>query len=308
MPQVDVVVPAFNSSGSIAATLRCLEAQDYGGIIRVVVVDDGSSDDTAEVVRRIAPWSTLVRSHNAGPSSARNMGLARCSGQFVLFLDADDVVPRDYVSTLTDAAESAAADVVVAGWVEVTPDGDLLGEQPPPSLRVSLLDDLLPANAAAIHCFLVRRTLLTEVAGFDEQLRQHEDWDLWLRVAARSPRVVRVDAARAVYVRVPNSNSASNEGMEFTRAVVLARAQRLAPQSERDQARRRARQAAESYIGHFVLHPLRSEGVRRSLPTVAGRLRRRLPVLPSLTLAFMRMACRKAGRLMRLLPARSEAI
>src|SRR5436190_1570422 len=90
MPQVSVIVPAFNAGRTISAALASVFAQTYRDF-EVIVVDDGSTDDTAA---RIAEWGDrvlYVRQPNGGPARARNTGIGRSRGRLVAFLDADDV-------------------------------------------------------------------------------------------------------------------------------------------------------------------------------------------------------------------------
>src|SRR3954469_10276808 len=90
MPEVSVVIPAYNAAQTVGTAVDSVLAQTFADL-ELIVVDDGSRDDTAAVVRaRDAPRGKLVRSSNQGVAAARNRGLALASGAFVAFLDADD--------------------------------------------------------------------------------------------------------------------------------------------------------------------------------------------------------------------------
>src|SRR5687768_4619560 len=90
MPEVSVVVPAFNAAETIQAAIQSVSAQTFQDL-ELIVVDDGSTDGTADVVKRLAPNAVVITQRNAGPGAARNAGIARASGRFVGFLDADDL-------------------------------------------------------------------------------------------------------------------------------------------------------------------------------------------------------------------------
>lgn len=115
MPTVTVVVPAYNAEKYITQTLDCLTAQTMQDI-EAIVVDDGSTDGTAQIVSDYAaahPFVRLVRQENGGVSSARNRGLAEAAGEYILFLDSDDVLTADSLRAFTDAMEKTGADVAI---------------------------------------------------------------------------------------------------------------------------------------------------------------------------------------------------
>ncbi len=194
MSQVTVIIPAFNAGRTITAALQSVFAQTYADY-QVVVVDDGSTDDTAV---RVAEWGdllTYVRQPNNGPASARNEGLRHAVSPLVAFLDADDVwLPRKlerqvaYFAQFPETGMLHAAalvsrnpsDAVLETLDEVPPDA--LGE-PPANVFCDLFHGTLEINTLTV---MARRDVLTEVGGFDERRELHvEDWDLWLRIAAR---------------------------------------------------------------------------------------------------------------------------
>jgi glycosyltransferase involved in cell wall biosynthesis len=155
----------------------------------ILVVDDGEEPGTAELVRQVGDSRVrlLRNSDPHGVSVARNMGIAASRGAWIAFLDDDDLwAPRKL------AAQLAMADTSGAGWVyagDVTVDEELrvVAGAPPPS-PATVITDLRRHNAvpAGSSNVVVRRELLEAVGTFDPELRTSEDWDLWLRLAARS--------------------------------------------------------------------------------------------------------------------------
>ena len=124
LPLVSVVVPAYNVAEYVRHCLQSLEDQDYERL-EIVVVDDGSTDGTGEIIEELAgaSQSRIRHSHqpNAGLSGARNSGLARCEGQLVVFVDGDDVVAPCFVSALVQAMLVTGADVASCGFQTLAP-------------------------------------------------------------------------------------------------------------------------------------------------------------------------------------------
>ena len=194
MPQVTVIIPAYNAGRTITAALQSVFAQTYRDY-DVIVVDDGSTDDTA---LRVAEWgdrATYVRQENAGPASARNEALRHSSSPLVAFLDADDVwMPRKLERQVAYFARFPETGLLHSGAiVSRTPTDtlletldtvpvDALGD-PPSNVYCDLFHGVLEIYTLTV---MVRRDVLTAVGGFDERRELHvEDWDLWLRIAAR---------------------------------------------------------------------------------------------------------------------------
>ena len=115
MPTVTVVVPAYNAQKYITETLDCLSAQTMQDL-EVLVVDDGSTDNTAQLVTNYAeahPFVRLLQQANAGVSAARNHGLREAVGQYILFLDSDDILTPDSLRAFTAALDETNADVAI---------------------------------------------------------------------------------------------------------------------------------------------------------------------------------------------------
>ncbi|NLE96011.1 MAG: glycosyltransferase family 2 protein, partial [Dehalococcoidia bacterium] len=99
-----VVIPAYNAAGTIGRALDSVYAQTYENIIEVVVVDDGSTDNTADIVRQQFPDVTLIRQRNTGVSTARNVGATNARGDWLAFLDSDDEWLPDKLQVQVDFA------------------------------------------------------------------------------------------------------------------------------------------------------------------------------------------------------------
>lgn len=194
-PRVSVVVPAYNATATIAATLRSIQAQTLADF-ELIVIDDGSSDGTPDLVDRIArdePRLRLHRQANGGTAAARNAGIARARGEFVALLDNDDLWMPRYLELMT-AALVAAPDAGFAytdAWVlddstKRVRTKTVLEFYPPVPAGAAApeLLRLLIATNFVMSSVTARRTVLEEVGGFDPAVSGVDDYDLWLRILA----------------------------------------------------------------------------------------------------------------------------
>ena len=189
MPDVSIVIPTRNRSGMLAVALRSALSQRQVDF-EVIVVDDGSSDNTAAMVAALShPRVQLLRQEvSEGVSAARNRGVAVAAGEWVAFLDDDDLWAPDKLVRQLEATTAARRGWVYAGDVNVDSHLRVLGGGPPPAPDqvVSSLEhyNAVPSGASNV---VVRRDLLAAAGPFDPQLKTNEDWDMWIRLAGRGP-------------------------------------------------------------------------------------------------------------------------
>ena len=223
---VSVVLPTHNRSRLLAAALTSVADQTYRPL-EVVVVDDGSTDDTAAVLERgqleLAERGVSVRCErlpgNAGPASARNAGVKLASGPMVAFLDSDDLWRPEFVATLVGLLERHPhCGLAFSGAIGIDANGGLIAKhesglpvepgegalERPFELVMRKMPFLTPA-------VLVRRDVLEAavadgVGPFDESLRLVSDWDLWYRLAKQ------VDFAYTLEPLVSNRHHRGNLG------------------------------------------------------------------------------------------------
>ncbi|HUS09850.1 MAG TPA: glycosyltransferase [Pyrinomonadaceae bacterium] len=184
-PTVSVVIPTYNSAHFLPKALASVQAQQWPAL-EIIVVDDGSTDGTETVVSGLSGTGDLrfIRQENAGAASARNTGIASAKGEWIAFLDADDVwLPgklRAQFAELQNQPDAAFS------YTDVTlrfASGDQ-SELECGNVGLPLLTQLVGGNLFATPTVLVRRDCLERVGLFDAQLRTGEDWDLWMRLAA----------------------------------------------------------------------------------------------------------------------------
>jgi glycosyltransferase involved in cell wall biosynthesis len=192
-----VVIPTFNRAAFVADAIRSCLAQGFSSAeLEIIVVDDGSTDDTVTVLKEFAGEIVyLPFPANRGRNIARNAGLAHASGRYVKFLDSDDVLESGSLRIELLAAKDASADIVVSGCrtVEIRADRSerQIARFEPPNME-PLIDSLLAGKAVATSAALYSRALISSVR-WDEALRKLDDWDLFVRAALRAQKIARAD-------------------------------------------------------------------------------------------------------------------
>jgi glycosyltransferase involved in cell wall biosynthesis len=181
-----VIVPAYNASTTVGQAVDSVLAQTFGDL-ELIVIDDGSTDPTAEIVRsRRDQRIRCITIGNGGVAGARNLGLDLASGDFVAFLDADDAwLPVKLERQLELIGKQPAAGLCFTS-VELVDGGLRRIRQDLASSFMDFTEALLTSGnvvTGSASSAIVRRSLLESVGGFDPQLSQCADWDLWLRLS-----------------------------------------------------------------------------------------------------------------------------
>lgn len=237
--RVSVVIPTYNSAPLVVEAVRSVLAQTRPAA-EVLVVDDGSTDDTADRLAGFGPSVRVIRKENGGVSSARNRGVSEATGDLIAFLDADDVWhPRKLEVQL--------------GVLETHPDLGMLGTgvfdwpgpvpEPsgsPPHLTRVPFDQLIVRNQFCTSTIVVRTTVIRAAGEFDTSLQGPEDYDMWLRIAAVAA-VANTDNPLTGYRHAtPNSLSKNAERMEQGLERILAKQEDAGAFRGRPLLRRRA--------------------------------------------------------------------
>jgi glycosyltransferase involved in cell wall biosynthesis len=189
MPGVSIVIPTRNRRHLIELALASVLRQQDADI-EVIVVDDASTDDTAAILSRLAHRGVrLVRQPSrGGVSAARNRGIGEASGEWIAFLDDDDVWAPEKLRRQLEAVTGAGLTWVYAGDVNVDEGLRVLsGSAPPtPDQVMEAMSRYNPVPTGASNV-MVRADALAEAGPFDPQLRRTEDWDMWIRLARTGP-------------------------------------------------------------------------------------------------------------------------
>lgn len=184
---VSVIIPTYNRGWIIQEAIDSVLAQDFSDF-ELIVVDDGSTDNTLDIIRSYSEDIIFLRQHNKGVSAARNQGITSSAGRLIAFLDSDDLwlpekltIQVDFLHSHPDAFICQSEEIWIRNGVRVNPKkrhkkpSGMIFE---PSLALCLV------SPSAV---MVKRSLFEEVGAFDECLPACEDYDLWLRVSCRYP-------------------------------------------------------------------------------------------------------------------------
>lgn len=183
-PLFSIVIPTYNRADLIARTLRSVMAQSYAHF-EVIVVDDGSTDHTAAVVEAFADARLrYYRKANGERAAARNYGTARASGDYVTFLDSDDLLYPSYLQTAAEAVAAQAFPPFLHLAYEIT-DVQLNPKVKVDGLRSDDISIFIKGNPlSCAGCFLRQEVARAFRFNEDRALSGSEDWELWVRVAA----------------------------------------------------------------------------------------------------------------------------
>jgi glycosyltransferase involved in cell wall biosynthesis len=194
---VSVVTPCYNGARYLADTLRSAVGQSRPPL-EVIVVDDGSTDDSAAIAESFGPPVRVIRQENRGESAARNRALAEARGTHVLFLDADDLIEPRALAHLAAAVEGRPGAVALMGCGWFTEDPARPHTVKALSYR-QFFPDIIESNLGPPNCWLAPLDVVREAGGFAEDMRWFEDWDLWWRVGLGASALVWVPFAGAKY-------------------------------------------------------------------------------------------------------------
>jgi len=232
--RVSLIIATFNHARFLGAAIDSALAQTLGAV-DVIVVDDGSTDDTPAVLARYAGRVRVLRQPNRGLAAARNAGLAAARGTYVAFLDADDVMAPTKLAAQLEMLERSPT----IGWTYC----DVLIETVATRTTVTaserfgygaraldgwLFPELIHGNFIPAIAPMIRRTALDAAGGFDERLTALEDWDMWLRLSLIAE--ARYMPAVLVTYRIrPGGMSEDRARMDRNRFCVLDKINRTRP-------------------------------------------------------------------------------
>jgi len=214
VPSVSVVIPCYNHARFLRAAVDSALEQTRPAD-EIIVVDDGSTDETPEVARRFGNRIGYVRQDNRGLAAARNTGIRQARGELVALLDSDDLWLPTFLETMASLiAHRPGAALYYSGWRHMDVDGHAVASWGPPRdvPPQDVYQALLRADFLVPSAVVLRRTVAVEAGLFDASLRWQEDWDLWLRLAQRWP-VAGTSAPLVRYRLTPNSLSANFDAM-----------------------------------------------------------------------------------------------
>lgn len=188
MPLVSIIIPAYNAAHYLPDSIESCLVQTHTDI-EIIVVDDGSQDETARVAARY-PQVRYIHQSNQGPAAARNNGIAHATGDYLQFLDADDLLlPTKLKCCLAAFAEHPQAGLVYCDYDYRTPD--MRATSPTPKPPVPMIEGHVLAHLInhtptmfCVPCPLVKSEIVRQVGGFTQGFNGVEDWHFWIKLAA----------------------------------------------------------------------------------------------------------------------------
>lgn len=232
MPLISVVIPMFNAAATVKDTVESVLNQTWIDF-ELIIVNDGSTDDSVAIVQQFSdPRIQIISQANAGAPASRNRGLAAATGEFVAFLDADDLWTTDKLEAQLKALQANPDAALAYSWNQFI---DASGRLICLGRRVDVSDNayqtLLVTNFIENGSNpLIRRQALIDVGGFDQSLRSSQDRDLYLRLAKRF-RFVRVPSYQVLYRMTPGSITSDLTRQEQQALAFIDRAFAEAPNS-----------------------------------------------------------------------------
>lgn len=218
---ISVVIPLFNKRESIATTVESVLLQTDSDF-ELVIVDDGSTDGSADIVREFHDERiVLISKTNGGVSSARNEGIRHARGEWVAFLDGDDLWERDFLSEINKMVQDfPQTGIVGTSYCYLTGGERIPGNKPMPEGFYGIVDNS-KWDKAHIYCSTAvccRKSALEEVGMFDERIAYGEDTDVWWRIMLRYPAAYS-NRELAVY-RFDEANRAMNRKMPLNKLYI----------------------------------------------------------------------------------------
>ncbi|MEL6494483.1 MAG: glycosyltransferase family A protein [Cyanobacteria bacterium J06623_7] len=233
MPQISIIIPAYNAAATIGATIASVQQQTLTDW-ELIVVDDGSTDNTKGILNHLSePRLQIIPTVNGGVAAARNLGVDRAQGQYIAFLDADDLWVEDKLAQQLLALNQNPRAIAAYSWtcfMDEQQDGYVYHSSPPYDYQGNVYPRLLQGDF--IHSgsnTLILKTALERVGGFDPACNGCEDWDMWLRLSAQGEFAV-VPQYQIMYRRALGSATTNVAKMYQQALYTVNKAYQNAPQ------------------------------------------------------------------------------
>ncbi|MGB3239299.1 MAG: glycosyltransferase [Geitlerinemataceae cyanobacterium] len=232
MPLISIVIPTYNAEKTIEETLISVFNQTLSDF-EVIIINDGSTDRTLEVLSTFNDARLKIFSYpNAGVATSRNRGLSKATGQYISFLDADDLWTPEKLEAQYQALQENPQAAVAYSWTDyIDESGKFLGVCARGTNNGNLYQLLLLADVIGSGSNpLIKAEAIAKVGEFDPSVVPTEDWDMWIRLAEHF-QYVAVPAVHILYRQLQNSGSSNMRKMEVSSLRVLDKVFSKAPES-----------------------------------------------------------------------------
>jgi glycosyltransferase involved in cell wall biosynthesis len=269
---ISVVIPCFNHGRYLPRAIESVFSQTYKNV-EVVVVDDGSSDNTREVADSF-PLVKYVYQTNQGLSAARNTGIDNSNGKYLLFLDADDWLAVDALSkNYSIISQHPEVAFVSGGHFKIDDEGIVL-EEVRENIQSNHYIHFLRGNYIGMHATVLYARWIFDVFRYDTSLRACEDYDLYLKIAHKYPVLHHTDIS--AYYRIHGSNMSGNRNMMLDHVLqVLKRQEPLLKDNEEKTAWLRGQQIWKDYYSNKSQHTAYKMPLKKRLKKLVPRFLQR---------------------------------
>jgi len=299
MPTVSVIIPAYNAEKTILETIESLQKQTFTDF-EIIVINDGSTDSTVELLSKISDLRLKVYTFpNGGLPVARNRGIEKATGEFITFIDADDLwTPDKLESQVTALQQNPEAGVAYSWTAFINEHSEYMYAWEPLYHQGNVYPQLLIRNFISSGSNLMVRREFIEAAGkFDATLKSVEDWDYYLRLAALCPFVL-VPKYQILYRRSSQSMTSKVDVMEKYILIVTERAFQLAPEELKFLKNRSLANSYRFLVQLSLAHALDEKGVKQA----SRNIRKSILFSPPILLERKTQRLLLKVTLMRLLP------
>lgn len=189
LPKVSVIMPAFNSAKTIQNAANAVLNQTYTNL-ELIIINDGSSDETLNLVTTLYQGNqrvVILNQSNQGVSAARNHGLTQASGEWIAFCDADDEWFSNKLHAQSQLFSSYSWSYTDSYYVGVDYPTPIRRSEQSHLLQGHIHSELIKENFLTTSSIMIKKDVLIEMGGFDENMAALEDWDLWLNIARLHP-------------------------------------------------------------------------------------------------------------------------
>lgn len=280
-PLVSVIVPAYNYGHFIGETIASVRAQTYQNW-ECLVVDDGSTDNTREVVSKLINEDGRVRyffQENQGLAAARNSGIAETKGEYLQFLDADDLIePLKLEKHVAFLEQNSSIDIVYGNTRYFRSDNpserlfSCWGATEPWMPEISESVDAVEAlvkRVIVVHAPLLRRTVALDIGPFDVTMNACEDWHFWIRGAAQGKQFRYLDAEETLaLIRWHPQSMSQNDRLMTTHVVGMRR--KVSKLIDNPQTRKLNRRLAAEYLGYGGIREIEAGNLLRGIRHLLG--------------------------------------
>jgi len=229
MVKISVIIPAYNTMTYLPETVESVLRQTYTDF-EVLIINDGSSDHIVQWASQIADFRVrLISQENQGLPGARNTGIAQAQGEYIAFLDADDLWEPTKLEEQVRCLEDNPTVGLVHTWMLLVDEqGKSTGRVMTSNAEGDVWKQVVERNVIACPSVMVCRDCFETVGVFDRNLRSIEDWDMWIRIASRYPFAV-IKKPLAYYRQLPSSMSKNCKVMEEAFRIVIEKTFQSAP-------------------------------------------------------------------------------